>query len=255
LPGFHDVEYPSNDPAEPSKRKRTKLIIEVKDLRQNFLPFAFLFDEEIPLAYQGIYRSGIFDEIYPASPPESWLPVFYLYSAPTRPLVPGMAAVRCSLKEYANNKSASHAFIEVAIKGKKWFGMANQDGNAAVYFPYPAVDNVFYGTSPPLPVSRSLMSQKWQVSVGISYSPDSLTPPGAASRTESSPAGVDKKTLPELGSILRQQRARIWSQDPESTVGATAVFELNEELIYGQELILRTDKKSELFLEIAPTSP
>jgi len=251
LPGFHDLEYPSNDLSKPGNQKRTKLIIEVTDLQHRFLPFSFLWDEEIP----SIYTSWQFVDEYPACPPEPALPVLYLYSAQTRPLMPGMAAVRCSLKEYPGKKSAAHAFIEIDIKGKKWLGMADEDGNAAVFFPYPAVDNVFYGTSPPLPVSQPFNCQKWQVAVGISYSPATFTPLPEAGRSESSPLGVGNKGLPEFRSILRQQRARIWSHDPESTVGTTAVYELDEELTYGQELVLRTENKSELFLELLPTSP
>jgi hypothetical protein len=100
-----------------------------------------------------------------------------------------------------------------------------------------------------------LNSQKWQVVVSINYSPGSLTTLPAASPNESSPEGLDEKALPELGSILRQQQTGIWSQDPAATAGATAVFELNEELVYGQEVVLRTGTASELYLELLPTSP
>jgi hypothetical protein len=114
-----------------------------------------------------------------------------------------MAAVRCRLKEYSGNSTASHAFIEVGIKGKKWFGMADRGGNAAVYFPYPTVDNAYSGTSPPMPDSRSLNSHKWPLSVRISYSPASLTPTFSTITDESYPGEASEKALPDLHSILR----------------------------------------------------
>jgi hypothetical protein len=220
------------------------------------LPVAFLFDGEIPVAMNGMYHNPIFDDVYQTSPPKSGLPVLDLYSAPTRPIMPGMAAVRCSLKEATPIKAAAaHAYIKVSIQGKNWFGIADSEGSAAVYFPYPTVDNSFFGSSPPSPASRTLNSQKWQISVSIGYSPESLTTFPAASLTESGPAGSDHKAPPELGSILGQQRAGIWPNSPESLPGSSPVPELNEELFYGQELVLRTYNTSELLLEIVPTSP
>lgn len=261
LPGLHDFEYPFNDNSNHSNRKEMKFIIAVKDNQHRFLPFAFLFKEEIPLEYTGIYRNNIFTELNPASPPEAGLPVIYLYSSPTRQLKPGLAVVRCQLKDYSTKNSASHAFIEINIKGKKWFGMANDKGNAAVYFPFPTVDNTFFNTSPPMSASKSLFEQKWPLSISFKYSPGLLRDLPAISREEFDPERLEGKPLPDLSSIISQRRAHILINGSETSIGATAVFELNEQLAYGQEVVLRTykdtdkDNGSDLFIEADPTSP
>ncbi|MDD2897495.1 MAG: hypothetical protein PHI31_02160 [Desulfuromonadaceae bacterium] len=243
LPGLHDVEYPEEFPAGPPARTRAKLIIEVKDIQRNFLPAAFLFDEELPLAYGGIYRSSVFEGMYPSVPPDSGSPLFYLLSAPTRQPMPGMAVVRCQLKDYDTDRPASHALIEIGVNGKKWFGMADKDGAAAIYFPYPPIDAAYSGTaSPPVSISRSLRSRKWPLSIRIAYSPDSVEL-------------LAKEAIPELRSILRQHPAYIWPQDPAGPLVTAAVFDMDGELAYGHEVVLRTGTKSELYLQSVPTSP
>jgi hypothetical protein len=244
LPGFHAAEYPEDTLSTPAERSKMKLVIEVRDTQLRFLPLAFVIDEKFPLEYGGLYRNRIFEELYPADPPGSGT-LIHLFSAPTRPLVPGLAAVRCCLKEVSTGTAAAHACIEVRIQGKKWFGVADSEGNAAVYFPFPTVDNSFSGSSPVPPVNI----QKWPLSVRIGYSPDSLTVITPVER------GVAEAPPPDLGSILRQQSALIRPFDPELPAGADSVPELTGEITFGQELILRTDTKSELLLEIVPTSP
>jgi hypothetical protein len=242
LPGFHDAEYPTK-PTDLHAGTRVKLIIEVNDNQQNYLPVSFLFDEKLPLVPRGIYLSRIFDVVYPPQSPDTRSPLFYLYSAPTRNPVPGMAVVRCQLTDYATKKPAAHACIEVGVNGKKWFGLADRNGSAAVYFPYPTAETVVAGaTSPPVSASRSLRSQKWSLSIRITYSPDSVSPPA-------------RETLPDLYTVLRQRPAHIWAHDPEETGGAAPSFTMEGELAYGHEVVLRSGTKSELYLQSVPTSP
>jgi hypothetical protein len=253
LPGLHDVEYPVKD-TSGKEIIETELVIEVTDNQHRYLPMAFLFKEKMPLAYTGIYRNTIFEELYPTSPPESGLPLIYLFSAPTRHAGPGLAAVRCQLTDYSTARPASHAVLEITVKGRKWFGMANDKGNAVVYFPFPSVDNYYFGASPPMSVSRSVSAQKWNLSIRVKYSPASLLKLPASGNKGNAPESTGR-TVPDIRSILSQQHAHIWLHDLESPGGPTTDFELNEELTYGQEVVLRTGTMSELLLETVPTSP
>jgi hypothetical protein len=127
--------------------------------------------------------------------------------------------------------------------------MADGEGNAAVYFPFPTVDNSFSGSSPAPPAARPVNSQTWPLTVRIGYSPDTLTLTPAAARN------MAEGALPDLGSILRQQPALIRPFDPELPAGANATSELSGEITFGRELILRTATKSELLVQIVPPSP
>jgi hypothetical protein len=244
LPGLHDIEYPKDDHS-PRTRRKISLIIRVEDGQRRYLPFAFSFEEEVPLAPGELWNNEIFHGPALASPPGAGLPVIHLFSAPTRPVPPGMAAIRGSLTDHARRKGASHAVLRVSVKGKDWVGMANDRGDAVVCLPFPTPEPAFSSSSPPRPAPL----QEWKLSVGIGYSPDSLNylpaaPPGAES------AGA--AGWPDLGSILKQQPALIWRDEPPS---AGAVFEFTGHLAYGQELVLRTGSGSALLIDAAATSP
>src|SRR5262245_26635806 len=138
LPGLRrleasDPELPAGvHPIEGSPPVAGRFVIEVRDSRQRFLPVTF----QVDLPYRGIYPTQ------PAgSPPGTALPGFFLFSAPTRPALSNLAVVRAQLLERLGPgqfRPARFAVLELQIAGRPAaLGVADENGSAAVYFPYP----------------------------------------------------------------------------------------------------------------------
>lgn len=146
---------------------------------------------------------------------------FYLISAPTRSISPGIAAIRGQLIEKSTNKPAAHAKIEVMVDNKKWWGVANEKGCISILFPYPSL------------TSSSLHEQKWDLTIQVFYDPKALS-------------FSNGSKIPEMNTIFEQPLRNIWfsTEKKESTI--------KFELIYGTELTLKTKnyEKSQLLIDI-----
>lgn len=228
LPGLRDIEYPIGDPLlETSPPSSRRFVIEVEDHRRRFLPTVF--DVAVPF-------EGIFPVDASASPPENGPPGFYLFSAPTRPTLPGLVALRGQLVE-ANTepeRPAAHAVLEVRVDGKTWYGVADKRGCVVVLFPYPPFITLLT-TSPP--VGTSPLQRPWDLTVRVRYGPAALTyPPGA--RT------------PDVRSVFGQSPGWIWP-----TQAGPAVREWSVELFFGRELVMRTDDLSTLWASSGASPP
>jgi hypothetical protein len=220
LPGLHDVEYPAGD-ALASPLPGRRFVVEVADRQRRFLPAVFGVD----LPYSGIFPTGTLGASVPGRPPG-----FYLFSAPTRPVTPAAAAVRATLVDLDGAPAAYAVLTVQAPGGATWYGLADERGCAAVLFPYPTF-TAGAGLASPLADTR----QRWPVSVRVYYAPATLeTPPGSA--------------LPDLRSILSQPAAVIWA-----TPVGQALDHLPLELVFGQELVLRTGDSATLIA--GPASP
>jgi hypothetical protein len=247
LPGLHAVEYPEDGPPLQGSPPRTqRFVIAVKDRLERFLPAAFCLD--LPLPYRGIFlnaalsspvqESPPFASPLFASPPISNPPGVYLFSAPTRTVSPGIAAIRGHLVEYTPGsppeqpaQDAAYAVLEVQVNGSNqtWYGIANSRGCIAVLFPYPPIRSRLQLSPPGLP-QISLQNQRWDIAIRVRYSPDTLQPlPGTK--------------VPDLRSLFRQSAGRIWLSQT-----GPSVSEWSTELYFGEELVVRTGNSATLML-------
>jgi hypothetical protein len=227
LPGLRDYETGARDPLA-SPPDRTDFVVRIDDRTGRYVPA--LFRVALPLPYPGIYPVDV------GSPPggEPAVPGFLLFSAPTRAAAPGLAVVRARLVDRASLQPAAHAVLEVEANGDRWRGIADARGQVAALFPYPMMD-VQLHSSPPGLLSTPLQEQQWDVTVRVGCGPPLDVP--------------EWQGLPDVASILHQPPALFWP-----TVGSGPVDESTWTLTYGQELILRTGDRSDLWIERG-TSP
>lgn len=233
LPGLHAVEHPVEDASLGTSPPSTKrFLITVNDQLKRFLPTVFSVD--LPLPYKGIFLHAAFSPLGSGSPlfgspPVNGPPGCYLFSAPTRPVAFGIAALRGHLVEYTpsppTESPAAYAVLAVQVNGsnKTWYGIADHRGSIAVLFPYPPISSQLGGTAP-------LPQQRWQITVRVRYCPATLQPlPGTQ--------------IPDLRHILAQSPGRIWPSQAGPPIPAWST-----ELCFGEELVMRTDDLSTLRL-------
>lgn len=229
LPGLRAVEYPPQDTDPFGSPPATRcFVVEVTDQERRFLPMVL----SVELPYRGIFPTGTL-----GSPLGHRLPGVYLFSSPTRPAVPSLAVVRAQLVDAVTHQPAAHALMTVRASGQAVaYGLADERGGIAVLFPYPAFTAMVGGSPPGTPLATGGL-QHWEVSIGVRYEPAVLTiPPGA--------------TLPDLRSTVSQAPGVIWA-----TVASQPSSLLSAELIFGQELVLRTDETSVLLIGAAASPP
>lgn len=228
LPGLHDAEYPDENfdfDTYPTRR----FFIEVIDMKQQFLPV--IFSVLAPM-------KGIFPGNSGGSPPENALPGFYLFSAPTRSVLPGLAVIRGQIQEKVTGYPASYAVLEIQINGKKWYGISNKQGSVSILFPYPKFISTLLISPPEETVPLPFHQQKWNMTIEVRYEPETLTYP-------------HNGEIPELRSIFKQKQGIIWSTTELS------VQQLSSDLTFGHEFILHTDGLTEsvFFIDTERSSP
>lgn len=230
LPGLHDLEYPPPGATPAASPPLTaRLIVEVEDTEDRFVPVAFAV--EVPLPYRGVLTTAV-----GGSPPAADVPGFYLFSAPSRPAPLGLAVVRAELVDAVSGAPAAHAVLEVERPdGELAYGLAGAQGRVVAFMPYPMVITTL-GASPPAP-PVPLAGQRWPLVVRVRYAPARLVHPAGS-------------TVPELGSVFHQAPAVL-------AVGAagSGVPEHTVELAFGRELVLRSENRSTLLVEPGPSSP
>jgi hypothetical protein len=224
LPCLRSIEYPSSVPSPVSSPQPTfSFVITVADRLRRFLPMVFGVD--LPLPYRGLFLSGDIPS------PEDAAARAYLFSAPTRTVVTGMAAVRADLWDHEANAPAAFAALRVQVDGNVWLGMADENGRALVAFPYPLLQRLSLG-SPPGSGQGTLTSMGWPMTIGIQYGPGALS-----FLLQNTPfVQWPWSTTPSVKSILEAQPdALVWM-----TASGPPVTQWAGQLTYGQELILRT---------------
>jgi hypothetical protein len=201
--------------------------LELVDLERRFLPFRFgadapargLFVEQCPHAF---------------SPPEMDVPGVPLFSAPSRPVPPGLAVVRAELWDVELDRPAAWAVLEITPAGAPPVrGIADELGRVLVLLAYP--EPQWTGSSPP-PGSRALADQTWSLDVGVRYDPA-----GSSPRLPEPGTGV----APDLCTVLAQAPATpLEALSPATPLtGATLAF--------GRQLMLRTPGRSVLLVSPA----
>jgi hypothetical protein len=247
LPGLSAVEYPTADAAdavETSPPDPVPFITEIIDRRHRFLPVAI--KQELPLPYRGVFPSDAAGSPPDGSPPNGGPPGFYLCSAPTRPVVSGLAVVRAQLQDWTTREPAAYAILEVQINdGEPWCGVADHRGCVAVFFPYPTF-TVTLNTSPPS--GPPLAQQKWEATIRVRYAPSTLE--------HLTPVTIPNlRSIPDYYSILKQLKqppGLIYTTENEFD---DPVESWEVELAYGQELVASTRDLSTLLISPVASLP
>ena len=218
LPGLREEESGTGDEeywSEPPPRLPFTFELGSSDGR--FLPYRFKADLPQRSALGHPCAAG-------ASPPSVPAGALPLFSAPTRPLPAGTAAVRAELRDVDTGEPAVWALLEVRPPGEPGvLDMADERGRVLVPIAYPEPP-AFLAGSPP-PGTMSLSDQTWQLAVSVRYGPGFGSPPLP---------GPDATELPDLCSLLEQPPADpLASESPLTVLGA-------DTLAYGRELLLHT---------------
>lgn len=229
LPGLHGVEHPGGEGTADGSPFLRRFVVQAIDPNGRFLPAVFVV--ELPLGYRGPYLSTP-----GTSPPGGAPPGFFLFSAPTRPVPSGFAAVRVCLEDLASGEPAAYSVAEVEIDGRSWYGIADGRGRLVVLVPYPVVLHPF-GTSPPAGPAVPLEEQRWPFRLRIRYQPAVV---------EATPGAV----APLLRSIFAQGPASLWASESGSPS-----TELSGEIAYGSDWIGRTDDGPVLLVGPSGGSP
>jgi hypothetical protein len=228
LPGLHAAEYPMDQGTAAPPGPPREFTITVDDTRDRFLPAVF--EVEIrPPAPKLLVRTPV------SSHPSSAGPV-YLFSAPSRTLPAGTAAIRGDLRLYsatAPRIPAAHALVQVEIAGIVWPGIADVVGRVLVAFPYPLVERLRLG-SPPGGHAGAATATTWPLKIRVRY--HGHLPAPLADNRDVDPFWT---TIPSLKSILDE------TVQPAVLIRPAAVSpglpELtNATLTVGRELVLRT---------------
>jgi hypothetical protein len=228
LPGLRESASGSGDDAFWAQPPATASFeLELVDLERRFLPFRFAADAP---------ARGLFREQCPHafSPPEVDVPGVPLFSAPSRLVPPGLAAVRAELWDVELDAPAAWAVLEVTPYGAPAVrGVADAQGRVLVLLAYP--EPHWPGSSPP-PGSRALADQTWPLELGVRYDPAGSSPP-----LPDPAAGV----APDLCAVLGQAPATLLDSLSPATLltGATLAF--------GRQLTLRTPGRSDLLVSTA----
>ncbi len=233
LPGLHDIENldpltpAGTDPPVSSPPANRRFIIEVYDRLERFIPVSF----KVDLPYRGIFPTKSF-----SSPAQPALPGFFLFSAPSRPVLSDLGIVRAQLVQHTisgQTLSAAYAVLELQpASGPAWYGIADSNGSIVVVFPYPTFSAAVGPVSPP-PGPPETRLQAWDVTIRVFYQPAQQVKPDSVA------------SLPDLGAILTQSPAKF-----RLTQSGPSQGQIANRIVYGQPLVLQTTGLSELLIEL-----
>jgi len=221
LPGLHSVEYPSVEPVSGQRQRR--FVIKIIDSQRRFMPAVF--EADLPLTKKELHAPGFLAQMENKRPCADDISLIYLFSTSVRPILPGLGVIRGKLEAYPGGPPAAHAVMEICIKGKKWFGIADDRGNVAVFLSYPSFSSSYGGSSPPSFGQKPLTEQKWTISVRIYYDPEMLTI-------------LPNEDLPDFKSIFSQSPCFIRTVHSASPAVVAPVEYMPAEISFGQELVL-----------------
>ena len=219
LPGLQDSEFGAGDQAYwQSPPPKKNFIITVSDPLLRFLAFSFFVQAPTQKILVFACANGKPSPL-PDKQPAGSIP---LYSAAGRPVPGGCAVIRAQL---ARNPSKPQPVIWAVVEAyvKNTFiarGLSDSKGQVALYFPYPkfVLPNPM-SNRPPLTLTT------WPMDIKIF---SNLSPPGGE------PADICDVYAQTAATPLRQ----VSPNKPLQT----------QNLLFGQELVIQTTSKSELFL-------
>jgi len=212
-----------DNPVPPNK----DFVIEVTDEQRRFQPFQFT---------ASIPAEGIFKWDASLDSPLAERTTVPLFSAPTRNVASGMAAIRADLWDTSLDAPAAWAVIETFTAGKfLGRGIADDAGRIAVIFSYPPPLSFAPASppgsplgSPPVATTAPLTEQVWPLELRAFYTPvrPVVSPPEFIE--EAGPP------LPDLRFTLSQPAATLWADAEQTEI----LLETN--LRFGRELILKS---------------
>jgi len=217
LPGLWAAEHPG--PAGYGPTRTFRYIVTVQDLLGRYLPSVLVYtlDQSGALLVNG-------------SPnPTPGARLAHLFSAASRPVPPGVGAVRADLVDHDTGEPAAWAVIQLQIAGQPetWTGIADDAGRLLVLVPYPVVQALQSG-SPPGSGQGSVSAQTWPVTIEALYSPDQLSYPAASFKSTQWP-WTDTPSLKDI--FVNQQAAAIWSDATTSVAHLAATLQLGVDLV------------------------
>ncbi len=231
LPLLHDFEYPSEfAPPPASPPSGFPFVVMAADPVGRFLPVVFGLD--VPSALPP--SPPLFD----ADPDPAPVLDAYLFTAPTRAVTCGFAAVRADLWDRDAWEPAAHALARVTVGDRSLFGTADERGRLLIVLPYPLLEQLRLG-SPPGSGQQPPYEHSWPVSLEVWYRAGLPRPFGA----------VD--VLPTPWTVLPGLKGILEGQDPASiwpSIAGPAVPAWTGTLTYDHELVIRTQGVSELWI-------
>ena len=238
MPGLHTVEYPrSLEPPVWSPPAGLPFIVTVADRLSRFLPVVF--GVELPLP--AVASPPLFD----LDPDVAPVLDAFLFTAPTRAVACGLAAIRFDLFDREAHDVASHARVRVTVGDRSRIGIADERGRVLVLVPWPLLERLRLG-SPPGAGQQPPYEQTWPVSIDVWYRPDLPRPFGSTAILPE-----PWQALPGLKAILEQpDRAFIWPSP-----GGPPVQTWSGQIAYDHELIVRTTTVSELWISRGASPP
>lgn len=247
LPGLSEVEFGSGDDAfwsAPPARATFK--IEVVDAWRRFQSFLLTIDAPV----KGIVTSP---DPTRGSPPAS-SPGISLYSTVSRSVPAAMAVLRAELREWKSGgghegEPARWAVLEARMSGRRIArGVADENGQAALLFAYPAPVTHPLGSppaiSPPGAEGPALRDQQWPIELSARFNKLSASPPFPGA-----------PLLPELSEVLAQSPATLWADAERHEVLTEAVLSFGRELIVHSFDRAANKARSVLFISAAGSPP
>ncbi len=227
VPGMHLYEAFASEAEEVSPPETKRFILDVVDSRRQFSAVSLLVD--LPLPYDGLF---LVDDN--AGSPSTAPKGFNLYSSINRTASAQHTFVRGELIDRISDEPAAHALVRVQTEDEfSWYGLADAEGKFAIMMPYPLISSSF-GSSPPTTDGTRLFQRTWDIDVAVMYEPLNQDL-------------IDGALQPDYSSILSQSQGLIYTETPNNDDGE--VSEIQAELVYGRDLILKTSDLSELYVQ------
>jgi hypothetical protein len=161
LPGLRELEKSSADYPWGEAPPPREFQIEVIDKLGRFLPCTFT----VTAPQRGLAQFA--DDGSPPWIEEGAAPLF---SAPSRPIPGGLAAVRAEVRDLATGEPAAWALVEASYSSggslRTARGLADDAGRVLLMFPYPEGQRRAYGASPP-GNARGLSEQEWNLKLAF----------------------------------------------------------------------------------------
>jgi hypothetical protein len=237
LPLLHDFEYPSTTAPLSSPPQSYTYVVMATDPLARFLPVVFGID--LPLSLPA--SPPVFD----IDPDPAPLLDAYLFTAPTRAVTCGFAAVRADLWDRESESPAAHALARATVGDRSLLGTADERGRLLILLPYPLLEQLRLG-SPPGTGQQPPYKHSWPITLEVFYSPGLPRPFGDAAVLP-----TPWTALPNLKGILEaQDPAWIWA----APVGPPALSWTGT-LTYDHDLVVRTTTVSELWISRGPSPP
>jgi len=217
LPGLWAAEHPG--PAGYGSPRTFRYIVTVQDLLGRYLPtvLCYALDQTGTVLVNGSPDTTPGARVAP------------LFSSVSRPVPPGVGAIRADLTDRDTGQAAGWAVIRAQITGQTetWTGIADLAGRVLVLVPYPVIQALQLG-SPPGTGQGNISSQTWQVTIDAQYSPGQLSYPVAAFTGVQWP-WTDTPSLKDI--LGTQQPAIIWTDSITPAQQFTATLSLGVDLV------------------------